>query len=137
MEHYGHTGHDKPPNHERAEADNECILQTDDIAQAEDSRSCVYLKDELCLVSSHGAPLHHTRGKGLVPPSHSGDDKVVKTAYKTGDKQRLCLIATLCAAYEHLRRGSSLRERILAVHVLDEILAERNHKQDAENAAEQ
>ena len=137
MEHDGHTGHDKPPYYERAEADNEGILQTDDIAQAEDCRSCVYLEDELRLVSSHSAPLHYTSGKGLVPPSHGGDDKVVKTTYKTSEKQRLCLIATLCAAYEHLRRGSSLRERILAVHILDEILAERNHKQDAEDAAEQ
>ena len=137
MEEHGHARHDEPPHGERAETDDEGVLQADDVAQAQHGSAGVHLEHELSLVGSHGAPFHDARCKALVPPVDGSHDEVVQTADEAGDEQWLSLRAALGSADEHLRGGCGFGEGILAVHVLHEVFAERNHEQDAEDAAEQ
>ena len=47
----------------------------------------------------------------------------------------LCLIAALSTAHEYLCRGCCLWERVLAVHLLDEVLSEGDEKQDADDTS--
>ena len=137
MEHNRHSRHDEPPYCKRAKAYYERILQTDDVSQTEYGSTSVHLEHELCLVGCHHAPIHYTGGEVLVPPAYCGNDEVVQTSYQTGYEQRLCLRTALLAADENLCGGCCFRERILTVHVLDEILAERNHKQNSKYTAQQ
>ena len=76
------------------------------------------------------------RGEVLIPQSERADDEVVEAAYQAGEQEGLGLAAALRARHQHLRGGRGLGEGILAVHVLDEILAEGDEEEDAQHAAE-
>ena len=54
-----------------------------------------------------------------------------------GDRQHLGLLAAGLAGDQHLGRRGGLGERQLAVHLLDEVAAQRDQEQDPEDAAEQ
>ena len=131
-----HARHDQPPHGERAQADVERIFQSDDIAQAEHGGTCVHLEDELRLVSEHLSPADEAAREVLVPPAKAGHDEVVESAHDAGDEQWLGLTAALGTADEYLRRGSSLRERILAMHVADKVLAEGDEEKNAQHTAQ-
>ena len=80
---------------------------------------------------------HHARREVLVPPTEGSHDEVVESANNTRYQQWLSLVAALGTTDQHLRRSRGLGEGILAVHVADKILAERNEKQNADDAAEE
>ena len=84
------------------------------------------LNTSLALSARSHPQTYHTRCEILVPPSQAGYDKVVKTTHQSGYEQRLSLVASLGSAHQYLRGSRSLRERILAVHIAYEVLAERN-----------
>ncbi len=62
--------------------------------------------------------------------------KSYKTTHQSGYEQGLSLVATLGSAHQHLCGGCSLRERIFAVHVAHEVLAERNEEQDSQDSSQ-
>ena len=76
-------------------------------------------------------------GDALVPPPEGGDDEIIESAYQSGNKQRPGLVAALCPADEHLCGGGSFREWVFAMHLLDEVFAERDEEEDADDAAEE
>ena len=131
-----HAGNDNPPHRQGADADDGGIFESDDVAQTEDSGTGVYLEHELGFLGNGLAKANHARCELTVPPAQRCHDKVVQTAQESGDEQGLSLAASLLAADQHLCGGCGFRERIFAVHVADEILAEGYHEQDAEDAAE-
>ena len=131
-----HARHDQPPHSERTQADVERIFQSDDISQAEHGGTCVHLEDELRLVGEHLSPADEAAREVLVPPAKAGYDEVVESAHDAGDEQWLGLTAALGTADEYLRRGSSLRERILAMHVADKVLAEGDEEKNAQHTAQ-
>ena len=75
------------------------------------------------------------RGEVLIPQSERAHDKIVETAYQAGEQEGLGLAAALRTRDEHLRGSRGLGEGILAVHILDEILAEGDEEKDAQHAA--
>ena len=79
--------------------------------------------------------MHHCRGDGLTPSAESGDNEIVQTTDETAEEEGLGTLATAFSIDENLSRGCSLRERILAVHLLHEIFPERNEEEDAEHTA--
>ena len=129
--------YDEPPHRERAQTDNERILEADDVAQTQHCGARVHFEHQLRLVGQHLAPAHDARGEALVPPAKGGHDEVVESAHDAGNEQRLGLVATLGTADEHLCGGCRLGEGILAVHVADEVFAERDEEQDADDTAQQ
>ena len=95
------------------------------------------MRYDLGLVGHGLAPAHHGGGQGFRPGAEGGDEEVVQTADEAGPDERLRRGTAAFTAHEDLRRRRGLRERILAVHLLHEILAERNQEQDAQYAAQQ
>ena len=83
------------------------------------------------------APARHAGGDGVGPEVERGHQEVVETAHQTTDQQQFSLIAAFRARHDDFRCGSSFRERIFAVHVRDEVFAERYQEEDAEEAAKQ
>ena len=81
-------------------------------------------------------PCHYTRGEVLVPQTKGGDDEVVESTDETSHEQGLGLAASLGTRHEHLGGGSGFGEGIFAVHILDEILAERYEEEDAEDTTQ-
>ena len=73
----------------------------------------------------------------LFPPAECAEEEVVQTAHQTCHQQWLGLAAALLTADKHLCGGSGFREWEFAVHVLYEILTERNEEQNAEQTAEE
>ena len=132
----GHTRNNKPPHGKRTEADDGGIAQTDDVAQTEDGSTGVDLEDELGMVGKLLTPCHYTRGEVLVPQTKGGDDEVVESTDETSHEQGLGLAASLGTRHEHLGGGSGFGEGIFAVHILDEILAERYEEEDAEDTTQ-
>ena len=59
------------------------------------------------------------------------DDGIINTANGACQKQRLGLCSSLSSAYENLCGSGSFRERILTMHIANEILSERDKKQYA------
>ena len=128
-------GNDEPPHTERAEGDDEGIAEAHDIAQAEHGGAGVDLEHELGMVGDILSQASDARGEVLIPQSEGADDEVVETAYQAGEQEGLGLAAALRARHQHLRGGRGLGEGILAVHILDEILAEGDEEKDAQHAA--
>ena len=132
-----HQRDDDQPHQEGAAADDEGIFKADDIAQSQHGRAGVHLQDQLGLVGHGCAPAHHRGGDGLGPGAEGGDHEVVQTADETGGDKGLGTGTAALTADEHLRGGGGFRERILSVHLLHEVLAERDQEQDAQHAAQQ
>ena len=132
-----HQGDDYQPNKQRTAADNEGILQADDIAQAQHGRASVHLEHQLGFIGHRRTPAHYRGGDGFGPGSEGGYGEVVQAADEARADERLGAGPAAFAADEHLRGGSGLRERILPVHFLHKILAERNQEQDTQHAAQQ
>ena len=72
-----------------------------------------------------------------MPQTKRADNKVVETTDSGSPNEWTSLVAALLTADKHLRCSRSFRERVLAVHVLDEIAAERNKEEYAKATAEQ
>ena len=75
--------------------------------------------------------------QGLSPGSESCHDEIVQTAYETARQKSFGAVSTAFPAYENLGCRRRLRERILPVHLLDEILPERDQEEDAQHSAQQ
>ena len=118
-------------------ADDGRIFQSDDIAQAQYGCACVDLEHQFGLVRHHLAPCTDAGGEILVPQAESGSGEVIQAAHQSGGQQRLGLVAALLAGHQYLCGGRGFGEGILAVHVADEILAERDEEEDAQDAAQQ
>ena len=131
VKHERHNGHQHPPYGKRAQADNEGILQTYYIAQAQHGGTRIYLEHQFSIVGQLLSGAYHTAGKHLVPPSIGAHDKVVQTTYQASKQQRLCLATTFGTTQQHLCSGSSLGERIFAMHLAHKIFAEGNEEQYA------
>ena len=132
-----HQRDDHKPHQEGTAANDEGIFQADDIAEAENCCACIEFQYELGLVGHDLSPMHHGSGDGLAPGSERCNHEVVQTAYYTADKQGLGALSASFTVDQHLGGGGSLREGILSVHFLDEILPERNEEKNAEHASEQ
>ena len=124
------------PYGKRTGADVRGIAEPDDIAQTEYGGSGIDLEDELRLIGQQRSPLGQTRRDVLGPPAERANREVVQSSDQTAAGQQLGLIALLLAGHEYLGRRGGLGKRVFPVHVLDEILAERDQQQNPEQAAE-
>ena len=129
--------YDEEPYEARAGRDDECILESDDVAQTQHGGRGVQSEDHLELVGERLAPGADARRDGVGPESEGADHEVVETADQTRHGEQLGLVAPLLARDEHLGGCRGLGEGVFAVHLLDEVLAEGNHEQDAQHAAEE
>ncbi len=132
-----HQRNDQQPDEQRAAADDEGVLQADDVAQAQDGSARIDLEHQLGLVGHDLAPVHHRGGERFSPGAESRDHEIIDTTDQAGGEQGLEALAAALAADQHLRGSRRLRERILAVLLLDEVFPERDQEQDAQHAAEQ
>ena len=131
------AGDEYPPDEERAEADDGRVFQSDDITQTQYGSSRVDLEHELGFVCQQFAPLADAGGEILIPQTESGGDEVIQAAHQSGGQQRFGLVAALLSGHQYLRGGRRFGEGIFAVHVADEILAERDEEEYAQDAAQQ
>ena len=76
-------------------------------------------------------------GDGFAPCAERGDDEIVEAADQTAEYQCLGIVSSAFAAYQYLCGGRGFRERILAVHLLDEVFSERNQEEDAQDSAQE
>ena len=132
-----HQRNDHEPHQQGSAADDEGILEADDVAEAQHGRAGIEFQDEFRLVGNRRTPAHHRGGNGLRPCAEGRDAEVVQSADEAGRNERLRRRTAAFPAHEDLRRGRRLRERILPVHFLHEILPERDEEQDAQHAAQQ
>ncbi len=121
-------GQDDPPREERTTGDNGGVLKTDDIAQAQHGGTRIDRHHRLVFERDAFTPRSHTCGEALCPQTEGGDDKVVQSAHSRSPYKRFRLTAALLARHKHLRGRGSFRERVLAVLLLHEELAERNEE---------
>ncbi len=130
-----------PPHECRAGEYHERILQTHDIAQSEQSGTGIATNHQLGLFGKRSTPRGQCRGYILGPYTESCHDIIIDTPYEGSYHKCLCLTAVAFAfrltAHQHLSGGGSFRERIFAMHILHEILAERYEEQDSQHTAEQ
>ena len=127
---------DHEPDEEGSAADYERILQSDYVSESEDGGAGIELYDELCLVGDNLSPMHHRCAQGICPSPEGGHYKVVDTADKSRCQKGFGAVSASFAADEDLGGGGCLRERVLSVHILHEILAERNEEEYAEESAQ-
>ena len=132
-----HQRNDHEPHQQGTAANDEGILEPDDVAEAQHGRAGIEFQDDFRLVGNRRAPTHDRGGDGLRPRAEGGHAEVIQTADEAGRNERLGRRTAALAAHEHLRRSRRLRERILPVHLLHEILPERDEEQDAQHAAQQ
>ena len=132
----GHGGHDDPPYADGSHADDEGVTEADDVSQSEHGSTRVEFHDQLGLLGYRLAKGHGAACHLLVPPSEGGHGEVIESADDACQQQRFGLAAALLARDEHLGRSRCLGEGILSVHVLDEILAERNQEQNTQDTTE-
>ena len=136
-----HKRNDDPPYEERTGGDYEGIAQSHNIAQTEHCGSGVAAEHQFglggdCLPPSGG------RGRERAgPKAERLHHIVVDTAYERGNHKRLGLRSTgfagRLAAGEHLSGSCSLREGVLAVHILHEIFSEGDEEKYTEDTAKQ
>ena len=132
-----HQGDDHEPNEEGTAADDEGILEANDVSKAEHGGAGIEFQDELGFVGDDLAPVHHSSRDGLAPRAERRYHEVIQTADDTADQQRLGALSTALTVDQHLGGSGRLRERILAVHLLHEILPERNEEKYAQHTSEQ
>ena len=132
-----HQRDDHPPHQQRTGADDGAVLQPHDIAQSQYGCSGIDPEDEFGFLGQGGSPGKDVRFEHLRPPAEGGQQEVVQTAHQSGDHQRTGLRTALLSRNEHLRGGCSLGEGVFAVHLFDEILAERDQEQNTEDTSQQ
>ena len=132
-----HERDDDQPYQEASAADDECVFQSDNVAETEHGRTRIELEHELGLVGNGLSDRYHGGGQCLSPGSEGGDDEVVQSADQSAEYQCFGALSPAFAANQHLGGGRGLRERILSVHLLYEILPERNQEEDSQHASEQ
>ena len=77
-------------------------------------------------------------GRDLLGPQTARRcHEVIQTSDKTGNGQKECLLAALLARNQNLGGCCSLREWVFAVHILDEVLAERNKQHNTKDSTQQ
>ena len=129
--------HEHPPGEGGAGADDGRVFEADQVAGAQQDGLGAHLEDELVVHRQSLAPAAHTGGDGVGPEVEGGHQEIIQAADKATDEQELGLVAVLGARDDDLRGGCGLRERVFAVHLGDEVFAERNQEQDTQEAAEQ
>ena len=132
-----HHRHHHKPHKERACADEGSIFEAHDVAQAEHSGRGVNLEDGLELLGSVCAPSGDAGGEGVGPQAEGAHHKVIQTTNQTTHGQQFGLSLLALATDEHLGSGSSLGERIFAVHLLHKVLAEGNEQHNTQQATQQ
>ena len=128
---------DDQPNQKAAEADDEAVLESDDVAEAEHCGSGVELEHHLRLVRDGVPYADEGGGDGLSPGSEGGDGEVVESAEQARDREGFRALAASLAVNQHLGGGGRLGEGILPVHLLHEVLAEGDEEEDAEHSSQQ
>ena len=113
------------------------IFQSDDIAQTEYGSSRIYFEYQFRFLSQHFSGSAYAGGEVLVPPAESGHDEVIQSTDHSRHQQRFGLAAALFSGHQHLCSSGCFGERIFAVHIADEIFAERNQKQDTQYTTQQ
>ena len=88
------------------------------------------------VITDNGEYVFESAADGLGPGPESGDYKVVQTADESGADQGFGAVPTFLSADQHLSGGGSFRERVFAVHLLDEILTERYQEEDSQTASQ-
>ena len=128
---------DHEPDEARAGGDDHGVFQADDIPQTQHGGRGVQPEDHLELVGGDSAPFADARRDRLGPQSERTDHEVVQSAHESRDGQQFGLRAALLARDEDLGGRRGLGEGIFAVHLLDEVFAEGDQQNDAQQAAEQ
>ena len=127
--------HQQKPGDERAGGDDGRVLQADDVAQSQHGGADVDAEDQLPFIRQPGEKGHGAGGKHFTPPVKGADDEIIQTADDHGFDQHFGLTAARLAGDQHFGSGCGLGKGKLSVHFLDEIFAERDHKENAEKAA--
>ena len=124
------------PYQQASAADYEGIFQTYYISQTEDGRAGIDLQDDLRLVGYRLADSQDSGAYGVRPGPERADHEIVQASHQAAHEQSTDTLAAF-SADQDLRGSRRLRERILPVHLLDEVLPERNQEQDAQDASQQ
>ena len=136
-EEQGYARNDYPPYNYGAEAYNCSIFQSYDVSHSEYGSAGVYLEHKFGLVGNGCAQFSNAARELFVPQAERRYEEVVQPAYCTGFEQQFYAFAARLPRHEHLRRCRGFGERIFAVHVFDEILAERYQEQYSQHTSKQ
>ena len=131
-----HQRNDDEPYKETSAADDECVLESDNITQTKDRCTGVDFKYDLCLLCDGSSPWKYLGSQCLAPKSECGNYEIIETSDDAAYEQGLGSLAAAFSAYEYLCGCGCFRERILSVLFLHEVLSERNQEQDAEDTSQ-
>ena len=142
---YGHAlaedadhGNQDPPAEERTTGNDQGIAQANDIAQTEHRSFSQHVVFQAHLLADFLAKAKGGRRESFAPEAEGlVTEELERHRDATTLDQHAGLIAAGLADDEHLGRSRRFGEREFAVHVLDEITAERNQQQDTQKATQQ